>query len=312
MKKHFNPLTLRIKDYTTPIAYKEDFFQKNILNTIEYFELWGFQPYFTFPFLCMSHIFKVSKTLSSNNKSEITYRKVNDWGVKGLFEDNRTTDIQWRKYSVRTGVQLLLINDLKKYGYSNDQIKYICQQIIEDSCSVLTENRKLNYRYFDFYASTFFKRGVSFSILIDNDCNSYILCDKDLVANIADGIDKEKPFLVLPLSKYLSVFTPYIFSIKNDRAITGELSAIKEIPSDNEQKILGKVRDEEVQEIKIIKKSKQKKSLIMKSKINKDNEYLTDKELASLVKGNKFAKTTASNVGGGFYNLSIEETEKLT
>lgn len=307
----FNPTAIKISDYDTAIAYKNDFFVKNIVKTLDYYELKMFQAYYIYDFINIGYVFEASKNLSINNKPEITYRKVNDWSVKGLFEENRNRKIEWRKYSVRTAVQLLLINDLKKYGYSNEQIKHITNQVIHESSDVSVGENTYNFRYFDFYASVFFKRGVNFSILIDAECNAYTLCDKDLIANMIDGFDKTKPFLILPFSKYLSVFAKRIFSRENESVITEELTALKELPDANERKILNKVRDGEIKEIKITKKSKDKSSMVMKSKTIKDNEYLSDKDLATLVKKDKYAKTTASNVKGNLYNLSIEQTEKL-
>lgn len=310
-KDIFNPTSLKINDYETATAYKNDFFVKNIANTLDYCELKLFQAYYVYDFLNIGYIFEASKNLSINNKPEITYRKVNDWSVKGLFEENRNRKIEWRKYSVRTAVQLLLINDLKKYGYSNEQIKHITNQVINESSDISVGENTYNFRYFDFYASVYFKRGVNFSILIDDRCNAYTLCDRDLTANMIEGFDKTKPFLILPFSKYLSVLDKYVFSGENESVITDELTALNDMPDANEQKILNKVRDDEVKEIKITKKSKDKNSIVMKSKIIKDGEYLTDKDLATLVKKDKYAKTTASNVKGNLYNLSIEQTEKL-
>ena len=123
--ENFNPKFINIKDYKTAKEYKNAFFIENIVNTSEYYELSILNAYFIHPFLSIKTIFEASKQLSNNNNSEITYRKVNDWNTKGVFEDERTSNIQWRKYSIRTGVQLLLINDLKKCGYSNAQIKLI-------------------------------------------------------------------------------------------------------------------------------------------------------------------------------------------
>ena len=214
--ENFNPKFINIKDYKTADEYKNAFFVENIVNTSEYYELAILNAYFIHPFLSIKTIFEASKQLSNNNKSEITYRKVNDWNTKGLFEDKRASNIQWRKYSIRTGVQLLLINDLKKFGYSNEQIKLIVKQVIDNSADVLVKNQTFNYRYFDFYASTFYKRGINFFIMIDDNCNAFYLTEKDLALNIANGLKQFKPFLVLPFSKYLSVFAEYIFHSDNE------------------------------------------------------------------------------------------------
>lgn len=309
-KEHFNPINLKISDYNTPIEYKNDYFIKNIVNTIEYYELQILKAYFTYGFLSIKHIFEASKELSNSNNSEITYRKVNDWSAKGLFEENRKRDIEWRKYSIPKAVQILVINDLKKYGFTNKQIIKICDQIFNEKYDVQVENQRYNYKYFDFYASTFYKNGANFSLLIDNQCDAFILTNMNLTFNIADGIDLTKPFLILPFSKYLSVFAKYVFGRENEGIITEKLSAKEKLPTNNEQKVIDKIRDKEVHNITINRKSRNK-SLIMKSIKNQSDIYLTDVELGDLSKKSPYIKTTISNVKGNRFNLEIEETEKL-
>lgn len=308
--ENFNPINLKISDYSNPAEYKNDYFIKNIVNTIEYYELKILKAYFTYGFLSIKHIFEASKELYNTNNSEITYRKVNDWSSKGLFEENRKRDIEWRKYSIPKAVQILVINDLKKYGFTNEQIKKICDQIFKEKCEVQVENQRYSYKYFDFYASTFYKSGINFSLLIDYECNAFILTNMNLTFNIADGIDLTKPFLILPFSKYLSVFAKYVFGRENEGIITEKLSGKEKLPTNNEQKVIEKIRDKEVHNITINRKSRNK-SLIMKSVKNQNNVYLTDEEVGKLSRKSPYIKTTISNVKGNRFNLEIQETEKL-
>lgn len=308
--ENFNPKFIKIKDYKTVDEYKNAFFVENIVNTSEYYELAILNSYFIYPFLSIKTIFEVSKELSNNNQSEITYRKVNDWNTKGLFEDIRTSNIQWRKYSVKNAVRLLIINDLKKFGYSNDEIKKILLQVFEESSDVLVKNKTFNYKYFDFYASTFYKRGVNFFIMVDENCDAFYLTEKDLALNIANGLKEIKPFLVLPFSKYLSVFAEYIFHSDNEKAITDALSLKNELPTPSEQIIINSVRDEEIKNINIQKKNTNKSLLLRTTKI-KNTEEITRDELEKLLEQNQYTKTTIGKGTGKAYNISIEKTEKL-
>lgn len=309
-KESFNPKFLKIKDYKTVEEYKNDFFVKNIVDTTEYYELAILNSYFIYPFLSLKAISQAYSELYKSDKSEITYRKVNDWSSKGLFEDNRTSNIQWRKYSVNTGIKLLLINDLKRFGYSNEQIKSILTQICEDSCSILVKNKKFNYKYFDFYASVFYKKGINFLIMIDNDCNAFYLTEKDLAINIVEGLENTKPYLILPFSKYLSVFAKYIFHRENEAIIEKSLSL--NIPNKKEQTIIEKIRNKENKEIKIENKCRHgKSSTVIKTTKIKDNVKLTSYELEELIKNNEYQRVSASISKNNTYNLKIEETEKL-
>lgn len=309
-RENFNPISLKIIDYKTAEEYKNDFFVKNIVDTVEYYELAILNSYFIYPFLSLKAISQAYSELYKSDKSEITYRKVNDWSSKGLFEDNRTSNIQWRKYSVNTGIKLLLINDLKRFGYSNEQIKSILTQICEDSCSILVKNKKFNYKYFDFYASVFYKKGINFLIMIDNDCNAFYLTEKDLAINIVEGLENAKPYLILPFSKYLSVFAKYIFHRENETVIEKLLSL--NIPNEKEQTIIEKVRNKENKEIKIENKCRHgKSSTVIKTTKIKDNVKLTSYELEELIKNNEHQRVSASISKNNTYNLKIEETEKL-
>ena len=310
LKENFNPISLKIMDYKTAEEYKNDFFVKNIVDTVEYYELAILNSYFIYPFLSLKSISQAYSELYKSDKSEITYRKVNDWSSKGLFEDNRTSNIQWRKYSVNTGIKLLLINDLKRFGYSNEQIKSILTQICEDSCSILVKDKKFNYKYFDFYASVFYKKGINFLIIIDNDCNAFYLTEKDLAINIVEGLENTKPYLILPFSKYLSVFAKYIFHRENEAIIEKSLSL--NIPNKKEQTIIEKIRNKENKEIKIENKCRHgKPSIVLKTTKIKDNIKLSNSELADIIKKNEFQKVSASITKNNTYNLKIEETEKL-
>ncbi len=84
-KESFNPKFLKIKDYKTVEEYKNDFFVKNIVDTTEYYELAILNSYFIYPFLSLKAISQAYSELYKSDKSEITYRKVNDWSSKGLF-----------------------------------------------------------------------------------------------------------------------------------------------------------------------------------------------------------------------------------
>lgn len=310
IKENFNPSLLKINDYKTAEEYKNDFFIKNIVDTVEYYELAILNSYFIYPFLSLKAISQAYSELYKSDKLEITYRKVNDWCSKGLFEDNRESNIQWRKYSVNTGIKLLLINDLKRFGYSNEQIKHILAQICDDSCSILVKNKKFNYEYFDFYASVFYKKGINFLIIIDNDCNAFYLTEKDLAINIVEGLENTKPYLILPFSKYLSVFAKYIFHRENEAIIEKSLSL--NIPNKKEQTIIEKIRNKENKEIKIENKCRHgKSSTVIKTTKIKDNVKLTSYELEELIKNNEYQRVSASISKNNTYNLKIEETEKL-
>lgn len=310
IRENFNPSLLKINDYKTAEEYKNDFFIKNIVDTAEYYELAILNSYFTYPFLSLKAISQASKELYNSDKTEITYRKVNDWCSKGLFEDNRESNIQWRKYSVNTGIKLLLINDLKKFGYSNEQIKHIVTQVCDDTCSILVNNKTFNYKYFDFYASVFYQKGINFLIMIDSDYNAYYLTEKDLALNIALGLENTKPYLILPFSKYLSVLGEYIFHRKNETIIEKHFQL--DFPSENEKNIIEKIRNKDNKEVKIENKNRHgKQSMVVKTTKIKDNVKLTNSELAELIKQNEFQKVSASITKNDTYNLKIEEIEKL-
>ncbi|MBI4778573.1 MerR family transcriptional regulator [Candidatus Desantisbacteria bacterium] len=77
--------------------------------------------------------------------TDITYRMVNDWDLRGMFDAERQTMRGWRKFSIVDVIKLSIIKKLKGAGFPLYKLKDIlnwlgCNPAIEFSIKQLTEN----------------------------------------------------------------------------------------------------------------------------------------------------------------------------
>lgn len=85
--------------------------------------------------------------------TNITYRMVNDWDLRGMFDAERQTTRGWRKFSVADVLKLSIIKRLKDAGFPlyklkgilnwleyNPAIEFSIKQLTEDTnCSLYTD-----------------------------------------------------------------------------------------------------------------------------------------------------------------------------
>ncbi|MFH1859666.1 MAG: MerR family transcriptional regulator [bacterium] len=86
--------------------------------------------------------------------TDITYRMVNDWDSRGMFDAERQTTRGWRRFSMADVIKLSIMKKLKDTGFPLYKLKGILNWLennpaIEFSIKQLTENINC-YLYTDF------------------------------------------------------------------------------------------------------------------------------------------------------------------
>lgn len=71
----------------------------------------------------------VSEKGSRPNLDEFSYRIINHWQENGLIEDERTRPKGWRKFSISDIVWLHILNELRNFGYSIDNLKKVKEEL---------------------------------------------------------------------------------------------------------------------------------------------------------------------------------------
>lgn len=93
-----------------------------------------------------------------NKYTDITYRMVNDWDSRGMFDAERQTTRGWRKFSIVDVIKLSIIKKLKDEGFPlyklkgilswleyNPAIEFSIKQLIEDTNCYLYTNLEDEY-----------------------------------------------------------------------------------------------------------------------------------------------------------------------
>lgn len=177
----------------------------------------------------------------------LSYRKINDWDSKGLITSFRkTSETGWRKFSIVELVKLLIILDLRKFGFSTDKITTILSEIFSESNTGHTK--------FDGYTClrdnillSFI--GTKIILVIYEDGNISFRQEDDFVKRQFVLNDINSSFLILPFFSYIQKISKHILNrdIKIDTSTT-----VKEIYlSDEERKALAIIRNGNYKEIEI-------------------------------------------------------------
>ena len=132
---------------------------------------------------------------------EITTRKINDWDSKGLLTRHRENKNGWRLFSVADVIRLKIIQDLKTYGMSNQQILQALYDIFEFNDS------KRQYLFETFLNICAIARKVVIIVEFDGSASLYL--EDSAYVNLKMDKNCCKPVLILPFYDYCTPFIPH-------------------------------------------------------------------------------------------------------
>ncbi len=132
---------------------------------------------------------------------EITSRKINDWDSKGLLTRHRENKNGWRLFSVADVIRLKIIQDLKTYGMSNQQILQALYDIFEFNDS------KRQYLFETFLNICAIARKVVIIVEFDGSASLYL--EDSAYVNLKMDKNCCKPVLILPFYDYCTPFIPH-------------------------------------------------------------------------------------------------------
>lgn len=131
---------------------------------------------------------------------EITSRKINDWDSKGLLTRHRENKNGWRLFSVADVIRLRIIQDLKTYGMSNQQILQALNDIFE-----FNDSKRQLLEFFLFVCGT----GRKTVIIIEYDGTASLYLEEAAYVSLKMNKSCCKPVLILPFYDYCMPFMPH-------------------------------------------------------------------------------------------------------
>ncbi|MDX1836044.1 hypothetical protein DIZ81_13320 [Legionella taurinensis] len=150
--------------------------------------------------------FLIEKKFNIKNV-ESTYRIINHWSKLGLFDDSRTDNKGWRKFSIVDMVWLRVLMELRTFGLSLEKMKK-GYEIIKNKIAI-----------FEFgIASCMMKRGIN--LIIFKDGHIEITTRNAVALSESARYFNETSYIVISLNRCLELVFP-------NRKYTAELDAIE-------------------------------------------------------------------------------------
>lgn len=230
---------------------------------------------------------------------EITSRKINDWDSKGLLTRHRENKNGWRLFSVADVIRLRIIQDLKTYGMSNQQILQTLSDIFE-----FNDSKRHLLEFFLFVCGT----GRKTVIIIEYDGTASLYLEEAAYVSLKMNKSCCKPVLILPFYDYCMPFMPH--------NVYKSTVAISEVVNEQNRAridaVADKLMDKNNKNIHLERKNKRDKEyLIMKTTSTETNVELTDEELMERVKSNPYTKVIPVMDKNGTMSITTEITDKL-
>ncbi|MFN3405596.1 MAG: helix-turn-helix domain-containing protein [Cytophagaceae bacterium] len=127
----------------------------------------GFSQYFSNPNNLISKA--LNKRTKPINLDLISYRQLNSWEKEGLLNCDRIDERGWRKFSLIDSVWLLIINELREFGYPIKMIQKVKIELSEFSPQTNTPMPLLEFH------TAFALNGMPVFLLIFKDASISIL-----------------------------------------------------------------------------------------------------------------------------------------
>jgi DNA-binding transcriptional MerR regulator len=132
---------------------------------------------------------KVISVKELTKYTDISYRMVNDWDARGIFDAERKTSRGWRKFSIVDIIRLSIIKKLKDFGLPLYRLKGILKWLeynpaVEFSIYQVTNNIN-SYLYTN----------------LEDECGIY--SDEELLKFIKISKEQEHLSIILPINKII-------------------------------------------------------------------------------------------------------------
>ena len=160
-------------------------------------------------FFALKEVQTFSETLNRkigtvNKGAGKNYRLVNHWDSEGLIPSGRDSNKQWRKFSIMDTIWLDIIEDLRAFGFSIENIRKVKEQI-----HVSYKSTKATYPLLEFFVFTIISNYNPVFLRIDLNGNLKILLQTGLTENMKR--EKNGKCILLTLNDYVREKLPDMY-----------------------------------------------------------------------------------------------------
>lgn len=231
----------------------------------------------------------------------LTYRQINTMGGNGLLDDNRDGESEWRMFSLKELVYLLVIKELRKYGSIDRNLKKLRGAFFSSKLSFESDMALIYIMY-----------GEQMILVVDDDFSVSIYSSSEFLKSRGRSVS----FISINLNEIYKVVWNKIGSDKLDYKT--EYEKIVEKLISNAENVGTQLSDKEFRILEFIRNSAYKVITVRKNN-NSDNllvkcervEEINEKELSDIIKNDKFVDVSIIKKDGNIVNVKVENTFKI-
>lgn len=234
------------------------------------------------------------------SNAPFTYRQVNSLGEDNLLNDKRKDKKGWRRFSFKEIVYLLIVKDLKRFGFKHEQLR-----LLWDAFFAEPEKSK-EKKYFKGVSEsaigcTFLEVEIILCVESNGELGFY---DPNLYVLY---FAYSKPHIQLVLNDYVNLVLKE--SMNKQIPVKWTLFSEHNVLKPQEENLLRIIRNEDYSEIKIKKKNGEI-NIIHAGKTTSTG--LSQEDLLKIVNSKDFLNIEIAKRDGKIVNLKVEDTYKLS
>lgn len=141
---------------------------------------------------------------TANKGAKKEYRLINHWDSKGLIPPGRDSSKQWRKFSIMDMIWLDVIEDLRAFGFSIENIRKVKEQL-----HVPYKNTEATYPLLEFFVFTIIINYNPVFLRVDVNGKLKILLQRGLIENMKK--EENGKCILLTLNDYVKERLPNMY-----------------------------------------------------------------------------------------------------
>ncbi len=234
--------------------------------------------------------------------SPLSYRQVNTMDNDGLLESRKDSS-KWRKFSFLEIVYLMLVSELKKFGFGHEQLKELWKAFLREP------NQKepdISKHYAEVALGLVFGQ---IEIMLSISSGGEIAFYDPVWAELF--LDNSKPKILIRINDYVNKIQ--IASGMKPTPITvtqASISSSRDSVSSKEEKLLEIVRNQDYTGVKIKKKDGEI-SVIYAERNILHSEQPSPKDIIKLIEGKGFQDISILKRDGKIVNYKVEESIRV-
>ncbi len=241
----------------------------------------------------------------------LSYRQINTLDKNNIIKDKRKSNKQWRKFSFKELVFFLLVQEVRKYGLGNEELKHLRDSFFKEPTSLKNKKAPLdqnNKSIGEIAVSLAFSRQQIILTINNKYETDYYTLSHFLLFGNSISEHNTSSFIFINLNEIVNDLLKRLGKKGVDyKSMSSDF--LENMVSDKEKELIGILRDNDYKTIKIKKKNGEIYNIYGEKENN--NKEFTDKDLLSVLKGKDFQNISIQKRDGKIVSLKAEDVYKI-